>query len=220
MRLIKHKKDLSNLVAHRLNKLLEQNARVIWLVSGGSNIPISVDASRLINKVLASKLVIMQTDERFVPINSPNCNWKQLIDAGFIVGDAEVLPIIIDESSTLEQTAERYNSIVINEFAKSDCIYGQFGIGGDGHIAGVKPETVATTAVDMVTGYRADDFARITLTFDALLKVNYADVFAYGDSKKSALEKLKSNNTSLDILPSGILWKIEKSTVYNDQIEN
>ena len=71
-----------------------------------------------------------------------------------------------------------------------------------------------------MAGYHTPQFTRVTLTPVALKKVTEALAFAFGDNKKAALQRLQGGGVPLDSLPSGILWDIPNSTVYNDQIEN
>ncbi|HET8690446.1 MAG TPA: 6-phosphogluconolactonase, partial [Candidatus Saccharimonadales bacterium] len=78
MRFIKQTNLLAEVLAEAVETALKKYDRVVWLVSGGSNVPISVNAMKLIDDKLTAKLVIMQADERFVAIDSPDCNWHQL----------------------------------------------------------------------------------------------------------------------------------------------
>lgn len=207
------------LLAAALNRALITHKRVIWLVPGGSNIPISVAAMNIINEKLSSKLVIMQTDERFVALESPDCNWHQLKLAGFDTKKAETYPALTENTGGLQQTASDYALTAQQQFERADYIFGQFGIGADGHIAGVLPNSVGVSSKALAVGYQTKEFGRITLTLEALKKVDRAMAFAYGATKASALQKVKDTKLTLNKLPSRVLWDIKVSTVYNDQIE-
>jgi len=211
--------NLGEKLADTLTSALQMNDRVIWLVPGGSNIDISVEAMQLLDDELTRKLVIMQTDERFVALDSKDCNWLQLRDAGFTIKHAEAFPILIDGESR-DATAERYSETVLREFIAADYIIGQFGVGPDSHIAGIKPHSPASTSDALVCGYQGEDFERVTLTFAALQQVDEALAFVFGEAKRPVLEKLIGDIPPLAEFPAGVLSTTPISTIYNDQIED
>lgn len=218
MQLVRETTNLGEKLADALTSALMAHERVIWLVPGGSNIDISVEASRLLDDELTRKLVIMQTDERFVTLDSADCNWRQLQDAGFEAKQAAAFPILA-EGETRDETVNRYNETVLREFIAADYIVGQFGVGADGHIAGIKPQSPASTSDSLVSGYQSEDFERVTLTFPALQQVDEAFAFVFGDAKRPILEKLQGDIPSLAEFPAGLLRTTPISKVYNDQIE-
>jgi 6-phosphogluconolactonase/glucosamine-6-phosphate isomerase/deaminase len=214
---IEQTSDLAEVLAERLIDVLTANNRVVWLVPGGSNIPITVGAMNLIPAELSARLVVMQTDERFVPLDSPDCNWKQLKDAGLDTKQATTLPIL-DGSSDLTQTATRYAEIVQREFEAADYVIGQFGIGSDCHIAGIKPGSSASMANKLVDGFVGDDFSRVTLTFPAIKKIDEAVLFAFGESKHHVLAELQRGAHESTDFPAGILHNVPHTTVYSDYV--
>ena len=219
MQLVRETTELGQKMADALTSALEAHDRVIWLVSGGSNITISVDAMRRLDDVLTQKLVIMQTDERFVPLDSDDCNWRQLHNAGCDTKYAAVFPVLA-EGESRDETVARYGETVLREFIAADYIIGQFGVGSDGHIAGIKPSSPASTSNELVCGYQGEDFERVTLTFPALQQVDEAFAFVFGDAKRPVLERLLDDMPSLAEFPAGVLRTTPISTVYNDQIED
>lgn len=218
MQLVRETTDLGVRLADALTSALQAHDRVIWLVPGGSNISISVEAARLLDEELTCKLVVMQTDERFVALDSNDCNWKQLREAGFDTKQAETFPMLV-EGDSRDETAERYSETVLREFIVADYIVGQFGVGSDGHIAGIKPDSPASTSDELVCGYQGEDFERVTLTFPALQQVDEAFGFIFGEAKRPVLEQLLGDIPSLAKFPAGVLRTTPISTVYNDQIE-
>lgn len=219
MQLIKQTQNLGRKLADVLTESLEKYDRVIWLIPGGSNIPISIEAMKLLDETLSEKLVIMQTDERYVALDSPDCNWNQLEQGGFVAKKATVFPMLLPNLQGLELTVSAYAETLNREFSEADCIIGQFGIGPDGHTAGIKPQSPAATIGRPVVGYEAEDFIRVTLTFSAIQRITHAEVFAFGDNKRPVLEQLASDTSPpLEAFPAGIFRQVD-STVYNDQIE-
>lgn len=218
MQVLRETTDLGEKLADALISALQAHDRVIWLVPGGSNIAISVDAMRQLDDELTRKLVIMQTDERFVALDSDDCNWHQLSEAGFDTKHAATFPMLV-EGKTRDEVAELYNEAILREFIAADYIIGQFGVGPDGHIAGIKPNSPASTSDTLVCGYQAEDFERVTLTFPALQQVDEAFAFIFGEAKRPILEKLLGDIPSLAEFPAGVLRTTPISTIYNDQIE-
>lgn len=219
MQFVKQTTGLAEALAATLSAALQAHERVIWLIPGGSNVPISVEASRLIEPTLTDKLVLMQTDERYVDWTSPDCNWEQLLSAGLSTSAASIYPILSPEQRSLEQVVADYQQVVEREFAAADCVVGQFGVGADGHIAGIKPHSPASTSDALMAGYQAEDFTRVTLTFPALRQLAVARTFAHGEAKRPVLEQLAgTNKTSLADFPMGVLREITDSIIYNDQL--
>lgn len=219
MKFVKQTNLLAEVLAESLEAALKKYDRVIWLVSGGSNVAIAVEAMGLLDRDLTKKLVIMQADERFVAVDSADCNWYQLTKAGFEPKQARVYPVLSGKFKDVSEAASAYEELVKDQFAEADHIIAQLGIGDDGHTAGVLPGGPAASAEELVTGYAAERFERVTLTFPALQLVDEAYAFAYGAAKLYALTRLRDNQLPLEVLPAGVLRKIAKAVVYNDQIE-
>lgn len=188
---------------------------MLWLIPGGSNIPIAVAIMAQLPDELTAKLTIMLTDERYGPIDHPDSNAFQLRQAGFNPKHARFLPILT--GATLEDTTRAYAQAAQEHFAKNAVVIGQFGIGADGHIAGILPGSPAATEQHAWTcGYHALNFTRVTLTFPALYRVAIAYAFVYGEAKREALKQLDSE-LPLKVQPAQILKGIPKAYLYTDQ---
>lgn len=218
MTFIKQTAGLAELLAKRINTELGRFRRVVWLLPGGSNVALSVAAMALVDSRLSSKLVVMQTDERFVSPDSPDANWRQLIRAGLNLKQAQSYPVLTGDSAGLAETARNYDAEIARQFGLADFIIGQFGIGANGHIAGIMPGSSAAFAKTLAAGYQAEDFVRVTLTFSAISKIDAAYAFAFGPSKHNALEKLRDSSAPPEAVPAAILAAIKDSRIFNDQI--
>jgi 6-phosphogluconolactonase/glucosamine-6-phosphate isomerase/deaminase len=216
--LIKNTPDCQAPLTKRLLKQLKKpgQPKVLWLVCGGSNIALSVAVMAQIPAKLTKNLAVMLTDERFGPVGHPDSNIKQLFDAGFDPKQATVVPVLMP-GVALEDTAARYEQVVATAFDAASIIIAQFGIGADGHIAGVLPGTPGVDSTHAVVGYQTETFTRITLTLEAIKQINVAYAFVFGTDKHDALEKLLKD-VPLSEEPSQILKQIKESYVYNDQV--
>ena len=215
MEFLKISPDMASIVAGALSNALNQYKSVIWLVPGGSNIPLVVDTMALIDESLTHRLIIMQTDERYGTLQSLDCNWRQILQAGFNPKNAQVYPILVNDEETLAEASLRYNQTLQEQFDAADYRIGQFGIGTDGHTAGIKPDSVATRSRQLVAGYVAEDFSPITMTFAAIKRLDAAYCFAFGTNKQLVVEQLKENNAPLDTFPAGVIAAVPISTIYS-----
>ncbi|MEO8105132.1 MAG: 6-phosphogluconolactonase [Candidatus Saccharibacteria bacterium] len=207
----------SNSLYQRLAEHLERGNKVLWLVSGGSNIDLSVAIMQRLSPSLTANLSILLADERFGPVGHPDSNATQLLAAGFNHKQATILPILLGVS-TLDDSIRRYEDLARQAFSEADYVIGQFGIGSDGHIAGILPGSPAVSSRDFVAAYQSNPYTRLTLTARALKRISVAFVFAYGDDKREALEKLRDSTLSYDAQPSQILKELPEAYVYNNQL--
>jgi 6-phosphogluconolactonase/glucosamine-6-phosphate isomerase/deaminase len=207
-----------NALALEIIDHLTNGEKVLWLVPGGSNIPISVEIMKTVAQAttgtILNNLSVSLTDERYGPLGHPDSNWKQLYDAGFVHTGPKTE--VLHEDMPLEDTVKLYSENIEQLFSSHDHIVGQFGIGEDGHIAGVLPGTIGTTSTEAVVGYQSEKFTRISLTLSTLAQIHSAYAFVFRESKKKVIEKLHTD-VDLNEMPSQILKKIPKSIVYTDQ---
>jgi len=199
---------------------LEKNRHVVWIVSGGSNVPISVKVLNQLPEDKLTRLTVMLGDERYLEFGNPQTNQKKLEDAKFDFHKVAFVPILSSGNLSVDKTAANFETAVNNIFSKAEVIIGQFGIGADGHTAGILPHSPAADVHDrLVTYYRAPDYVRITLTFEALKKINEAYIYVFGETKRQVLEQLDEKYTSLSDVPAQIYkYYINDSFIINDLV--
>jgi len=203
----------------RLVEELEGGKKVLWLVPGGSNIPLSVEVMKQLPDELTDNLTIYLTDERYGEVDHPDSNARQLREAGFNPKRARAVWVLARDLS-LEDTCEQYAMSVSAAFEAADFVIAQMGMGADGHVCGILPGTVAVDSDKLVVGYVTETFTRITLSPKALRNnVDVAYVFALGDEKREALANLLSKDLPLSEQPAQILKKLPEAYVYNDLLE-
>lgn len=204
-------------LAERLQSELKNRKHVLWLVCGGSNIKAAVKVMDQIDDAASEKLAIFLTDERFGAVGHEHSNARQLRDAGFNPKQAIFVPML-DPGFTLEETQERYAQALQRAVEHADVVIAQFGIGADGHIAGILPHTPAVEATAWVTAYEAPPYTRVTMTFDAMRHITAAYAMVFGDEKQKALHKLQHEELPLAEEPSQILKELPEAYVFNDQV--
>ncbi|MDL2342400.1 MAG: 6-phosphogluconolactonase [Patescibacteria group bacterium] len=201
----------------RLTDELSAGKKVLWLVSGGSNVKASVTVMQALAEVLTANLTILLADERYGAVSHPNSNAQQLLASGFNPQRARLLSVLQDNTS-FSATRDNYDRIARSAFTDNEIVIGQFGIGPDGHIAGILPNSEAVTSPEFVAAYSQQPYQRLTLTPHALKRVSAAYALVFGDDKRPALELLASKLVPYAEQPSQILKELPEAYVFNDQI--
>ena len=201
---------------------LQSQHKVLWLTSGGSNVPVEVAIMRNLRNSVSKDLpllTIVPMDERYGGAGHADSNTEALRQAGFDVGLATWLDVLAN-NLPFADTVVHYDAAVQNALSHADLVVGQFGIGSDGHIAGILPESPACRAGSAtVMGYEWSDYTRMTMTAAALKRITLGYVVAFGDAKRDALERLQKNEESFEQLPACLLYELPEVYVYNDQLE-
>ena len=209
--------ESENVLREYLQTALDQGQKVLWLISGGSNIVIAADILRQLHGT--QNLTLAQVDERYGPVGHPDSNWQQLLDSGAPLDGVKLVPILDNPLGSMHQTAADYGAKLQKLLKTADISIAQLGMGKDGHIAGILPGTESVQAAGLVTSYQTEQFDRVTLTFNGLDQVQELWLFAYGQGKKPQLETLQNQELSLSDQPAQYLKRHPRVVVYNDSIE-
>lgn len=192
---------------------------VLWLVCGGSNIPLSKAAMDMVRAqvlpIELSNLTVGLTDERYGILGHKDSNWQQLLDVGFNFEGIHTLPILFGKP--LEETVTEYAQKLSEAFDTHPYVVAQFGIGADGHVAGMLPHTGGLGAEALVFGYEAAPFTRISVTPPAFKKIHTAFAFVFGESKREAVQKLHQELSIADE-PCQLLKQIPECSFYSDLV--
>lgn len=192
---------------------LKQGQSLIWLVPGGSAISIAAETSTLLADVPVGKLTVTLTDERYGPPGHPDSNWEQLQQAGFTLPGAALLPVL--SGGTMEESVAKMADVLANALELADYKLGFFGIGSDGHTAGVLPGSPAVDSPKLVAGYTSNPYHRITVTPLAISKLDEAVVYASGEAKWPVFDQME---TFIPVMrqPAQVIKLIPKVTIFND----
>lgn len=210
-------------LADVLKSKLQAGQRVLWFLSGGSAVELEVAVALQLKGQKLDKLVISLADERFGPVGHSESIWQQLLDGGFDVGTAELLPVLNGLGFTESQAA--WGAKIKTLLEAVDYRLAFLGIGPDGHIAGILPNSPATKQSSALTfAYQSEAipgvrpaFQRITLTPAAIARLDEVVVYAMGDAKKQALEDLQQERPASG-QPAQLLKRVSKVTIFTDQM--
>jgi 6-phosphogluconolactonase/glucosamine-6-phosphate isomerase/deaminase len=207
------KEQASEYITNVLKDHLIKGEKVLWLVPGGSAIAVAVMISKELQDFDCKNLTISLTDERYGEIGHNDSSWYQLEKAGFSVPGAQLYPVL--QGKNIEETVGEYNNTLKNFIDEADFIIGLFGIGADGHTAGILPGSPAVESSDLAFGYQGGNYYRITVTPTIIPFIDEVVVYATGEEKKETLEKLKGDNTFLE-QPAQCLKQAGKFIIFNN----
>lgn len=199
----------------QLKNDLDAGNKILWLVSGGSNVALTIRILERLKATNTDNLTLMLSDERFVPSGHTDSNAQKLLEAGLNNFNVKFIPTLQDLS--LEETRKSYAEEYKKAAEGAEVVF-QLGMGADGHIAGILPNSPAVNDNGVVAAYQGPDFSRLTLTFPIIGSADWIYVFAFGESKKESLLKLSDQSLSKSELPIQFLRSLPNVFIYNNQI--
>jgi 6-phosphogluconolactonase/glucosamine-6-phosphate isomerase/deaminase len=203
-------------LARQINRQLKTGG-VLWLVSGGSAIKVAVETNRRLLSNNLENLTVTLVDERYGSVDHPDSNWVQLKESGLALPKASLKPILRGES--LARTTQQFAVTIKEEFDRADYKIGLFGIGADGHIAGIKPMSPGLDESQLAVGYEGDDYTRLTITPKVIATLDEAVVYMMtGKEKWPIVKQLAESDLPLQEQPAQILKRLKKVTIYNDYL--
>lgn len=205
--------DIVRYLYQQITKAVRAGKQVLWLVSGGSAIDIAVKTAKKLGN--GQQITVTLTDERFGSVGHSDSNWQQLLQAGFALPGALLLPVL--QGETVYQTTKTFEQNLQNALLKADFKIGLFGMGVDGHTAGILPYSLVGKTSDLAIYYQGSDYRRITIANSAIKQLDEAVLYAIGEAKKPALEQLQQD-VSVASQPVQILKQVKSLTIFNDQI--
>jgi 6-phosphogluconolactonase/glucosamine-6-phosphate isomerase/deaminase len=202
----------------RLNSALTEGKKILWLISGGSNINSAVKIMNEVPEKHSDQLTISLIDERYGEPGHQDSNFQQLLIAGFNPKRANLIPVL-KSGLDLEHTAKEYEKTLENNLSRADLTIGLLGIGEDCHIAGILPNSNAAIENERyVTAYKSETYNRITTTFTLLQELDIVYAFAFGLNKITALKEVTEGSYSAIEKPAIILRDLKEAYLYSDQV--
>lgn len=206
--------DAVSQMADKVNKALEEGP-VLLLLSGGSNIRTSVALRDKLH--ISNDLTVGLTDERYGQPGHIDSNWQKLMDAGFDAKKVKLLPVL--EGKSIEETTEDYKEKLRNAFQTNSAIFGLFGLGEDGHTAGILPGSPAVESNEIVTHFPGPDFNRTTTTPVSFRSIDTAFLVAYGENKLEQIQRLNEDLPTAE-QPAQALKSIPELIIYCDEADS
>ena len=154
-----------------------------------------------------SNIYLWTVDERHVDIDDEKSN-QRMINSIFSNSNLNIIEYSYEEDPG--HSAKNYTNKVFSKFDKFNAAI--LGVGEDGHIASLFPDTTALNAdekgfvhneVNILTRWR------VTSTFELLKNVEHVYLLVTGENKKEIIEKIGKEND----LPVNELIRLRKKTV-------
>ncbi len=205
--------DAANFVASSVLKQLQSGKHVLLFLAGGSSIAVALKMAEILSQYECENLAVTLTDERYGSIDHFNSNYFQLMDKGFDIPEARFIPVLIDEDRNI--TTEKFEKVLAEELKKAEYKIGLFGIGVDGHTAGILPGSPALHSEDLISSYDTPIFSRITITPKVIEKMDEAVVWVQGQEKWEVIKNLEKE-IDINLEPAQILKKVPLLTIFSD----
>ncbi|MEX1995740.1 MAG: 6-phosphogluconolactonase [Candidatus Saccharimonadales bacterium] len=187
--------------------------KVLWLIPGGSAMTVAIKTALKLPVDQLGSLTLTLTDERYGPVGHPDSNWLQLQNAGLHLPGATRRPVL--SGHDMQTTVENFADLLKTQTQQASYTIGLFGIGEDGHTAGILPGSKAVKSGELAVGYDAGKYKRITITPAAIAKLDEAVVYASGEAKHPELDKL-GKKLPIEKQPAQALKQAGKLTIFND----
>lgn len=195
----------------------QEGKKVLWLVSGGSNMKPIIELHNSLPDEITSNLCLMLIHEVYGSPGHSDSIGRQFMLSGLEPKKSQLIPVLINEAS-FEEIIKHYNNALAEAFADNDVLIAHLGMGTDGHIAGILPHSVAAHTNKLVVGYEHDELQKLTITLSTLEMMDAIYVFAYGEHKRDAIMRLRDVGLAAEDQPAQFLKQLPNVYFYNDQV--
>ena len=197
-------------------KKKKNNKRFSLVLTGGKS-PIKLYQQLSKYKIDWSNIDLFWGDERFVSQKSKNSNYKLAYDA-FIkkinINKKNLFPINTNLKSSL-RSSEKYSKLIKNYFKNKsisfDCLL--LGMGDDGHIASIFPNSVELQKKFIAKTVNRKDFTRITLSLNIINNSKKTILWLNNKFICNKFNKLRSKGNKIPVnmlnKKKTIIYKVE-----------
>ncbi len=177
-------KDPSEFIASKILKQLEQGKKVLWLIPGGSAEKVALLSIETISRHPHENLTVSLTDERLGKVGHQDSNWRE-----WNLPEAKLIPVL---------GTGNWLKVLAREIENNDYKIGLFGIGEDGHTAGLLPEKSVSK------------WKRVSITPELIKKLDEAVLYAEGKNKQPILDSFQKGMS----MPAQVLKEVPKLKIF------
>jgi 6-phosphogluconolactonase len=172
---------------HSAERAIQQRGRFAVALSGGSTPKAIYESLAAQAKLDWSKIWLFWSDERNVPPNHPDSNYRMAMESGFAklpIPQAQIFRMRAE--TDVEKNAKDYEEKMRHHLDKHLFDLVMLGLGEDGHTASLFPHTTALQAADrlVVANHLPEKNTwRMTLTFPCINQSRSSIIYALGKPK-------------------------------------
>lgn len=199
---------------------LRNGGKLLWLISGGSSIPVAVMVSKRLADETTDTTGLFATlvDDIYDTPDDEGHNWHRLMQEGFIMPQGGGIGIA-RASQQLKRDTAAFDQLLQQKLAWADSTIGQFGIGDDFHTGGIAPQSIAAREHDrLAVGYAYNGQEKITITPGLIARLDVAFVNSLGEAKRPLVAHFLVSEVSPEIEPVQNLKTAHKTYLYSDVI--
>lgn len=151
------------------------------------------------------KVLLFWSDERCVPHNHPDSNYRMAMDAGFAklpIPNENIFPM--HGEGNLESNAKAYEQLIKEKIPSQTFDLVMLGMGDDGHTASLFPKThgLHPNAGLVICNFIPEkNVWRMTLTFECINSSRHLYIYVLGESKAAMVRRVFTSLYDPDSLP-------------------
>jgi len=208
MRIIKKKNEKSlireflQIFKREIDKKKKSKSRLSFVLTGGSS-PINLYKKLAKSNIDWSNIDLFWGDERFVSNKSKNSNFKMAND--LFIKKSKIkkrnLFYINTERKDVNQSSLEYQNKIKNYFKNKKISFDVclLGMGNDGHVASIFPNTNILKKKSIVSPVNRGDFKRITIGLKVINNSKKIFLWLSKKSKTSIFKKLRLKGKKIPI---------------------
>jgi 6-phosphogluconolactonase len=211
MIITKKPEDIVKAIEDSAKEILKSKNELVIGFTGGRSIKGLFPALRYL-KIPWEKTKIFMVDERLVPIDSPDSNFKQLKEELL-----DYIKIPVHNIHPLISSVENYEKEFMNHGGCFDIAI--MGVGEDGHVAALFPNFTIKNDAELffkITNSPKPPPKRMSSSRKLLLKTKLGIFLFIGEAKKQAYENFKNKKLSLEECPVKIAYELPKAVLFVD----
>ncbi len=151
------------------------------------------------------KVLVFWSDERCVPADHPDSNYKMAMDAGLgTLGIPKEHIFRMRGEQQPEDAAKEYDLLIMEELPHERFDLVMLGMGDDGHTASLFPKTHALHAIGHMITFNyvpQKDAWRLTMTYDCINDASNIAIYVLGANKADVLAKVFTSPLDYDTYP-------------------
>jgi 6-phosphogluconolactonase len=164
-----------------------------------------------------TKVLLFWSDERSVPPDHPDSNYRMAMEAGFgnlAIPKKQIFRM--EAERAIEEHALAYERLLL-EKAHGELDLVMLGMGPDGHTASLFPRTEALHSEGrlVVANYVPQQKTwRMTFTYEAIARARHVSIYVLGDSKREMVREVLHGPYQPDDLPIQRVGSSEKPALW------